>query len=209
MLDCTIIIPHKPAYENDFCLRLNLEMLQRNTSPTTQYELIIDAEYPKDPYKIWNDAAKQARSDTLVFTNTDVLFGPGWDVLVRDVNPNVIVTGYLVEPGNIGVADVNIHKDFGKHPAGFDMHGFWDYVTERLDHIQPGNERKVERGWFMPCAMNKDWFNEVGGFPTELGFPNPNDAIFWDNCIANLGTTLVRVPSFAYHFQALSSRGEK
>ena len=204
MLDCTIIIPHKPGYENDLCLNLNLKMLQHYSS--VNYELIIDTECPKDPYKIWNEAAKQARSDTLVFTNTDVLFGPVWDKLVLDVNPNMIVTGYLVEPGNIGVADVNIHKDFGKAPSVFDAHAFEVYVNERLSHIQPGNERKVERGWYMPCAMNRDWFNEVGGFPTEVGFPNPNDAIFWDNCTANLGTTLIRVPSFAYHFQALSSR---
>jgi hypothetical protein len=170
------------------------------------YELVIDTEHPKDPYKIWNEAAVFARSDTLVFTNSDVVFGPGWDVLVRDVNPNRIVTGYLVEPGNIGVAPENIHEDFGKTPLDFDNYAFENWVRRQLSHVEIGNTVKEERGWFMPCAMNKGWFNALGGFPTDIGFPNPNDAIFWDSVIANYGTILLRVPSYAYHFQALSTR---
>ncbi len=204
MLDCTIIIPHKPTILNDAALELNLKMLLRHTN--ISYELIIDTECPKDPYQIWNEAAKQARSDTLVFTNSDVIFGPVWDVLVCNVSPNTIITGYLVEPGNIGVADVNIHKDFGRTPLMFDGHEFEVYVRHETQHVDRGNMFKEERGWFMPCAINKDWFNSVGGFPTDVGFPNPNDAIFWDNCIANYGTRLLRVPSYAYHFQALSNR---
>jgi hypothetical protein len=203
MLDCTIIIPHKPTVLNDEALELNLKMILKHTN--VSYELIIDTECPKDPYQIWNEAAKRARSDTLVFTNSDVLFGPGWDILVCGVNPDTIVSGYLVEPGNVGVAAENIHMDFGMAPSVFDAHAFEEYVTERLSHIQLGNERKEERGWYMPCAMNKYWFNSAGGFPTEVGFPNPNDAIFWDVHVAG-GTTLIRVPSFAYHFQALSNR---
>lgn len=204
MPDCTIIIPHKPTHLNDEALELNIKMLLRHTN--VSYELIIDNECPKDPYQIWNETAKVARSDILIFTNTDVLFGPGWDVLACSVNPNTIVTGYLVEAGNIGVAPENIPFDFGKTPTTFDMHEFEDYVRRKIAHVEAGNLVKEERGWFMPCAMNKDWFNSVGGFPTELGFPNPNDAIFWDRCIAEYGTKLLRVPSYAYHFQALSSR---
>lgn len=207
MLDCSIIIPHKPGGMNDEALELNLKMLIRNTDPTLRYELIIDTETPKDPYKIWNEAARQARSDTLVFTNTDVLFGPEWDILVdHRIYPNTIVTGYLVEPGNIGVALQNIQHDFGRTPTLFDPYAFEDYVRYQLRHAEHGNMVKEERGWYMPCAMNKSWFLSVGGFPTEIGFPNPNDSIFWDRCIADYSTKLLRVPSFAYHFQNLSAR---
>ena len=205
MLNCSIIIPHKPTGMNDEALELNLKMLLRHTRLT--YELIIDNECPKDPYKIWNEAARMARSDTLVFTNTDVLFGPEWDMLVdHQIYPNTIVTGYLVEPGNIGVATQNIHENFGKTPTLFDMHAFEDWVRHQLSNVEQGNAVKEERGWYMPCAMNKNWFNSIGGFSTELGFPNPNDAIFWDRCIADFGTKLLRVPSYAYHFQNLSGR---
>jgi hypothetical protein len=116
------------------------------------------------------------------------------------------VTGYLVEPGNVGVAAQNIHMDFGKDPSVFDARAFEEYVRRETQHVEAGNMFKDGRGWFMPCAMNRDWFNSVGGFPTDIGFPNPNDAVFWDNCIADYNTKLLRVPSYAYHFQALSSR---
>jgi hypothetical protein len=204
MVDCTIIIPHKRTGMNDEALELNLKMLLRHTE--SSFELIIDSETPKDPYQLYNSAARRARSETLVFSNTDVLMGPGWDMLIDQVHPNSIVTGYLIEAGNIGVAETNIHMDFGKTPTLFDKYAFEAYVRDKLRHVELGNAVKEERGWFMPCAMNRNWFNSVGGFPTELPFPNPNDAIFWDNCIANLGTKLLRVPSFAYHFQNLSGR---
>jgi hypothetical protein len=209
-LDCSIIIPHKRTELNDDALKLNMEMLLRHTPEWLNYEVIIDTETPKDPYQIWNEAARMARSDTLIFTNTDVLFGPEWAILVdHNIYANTIVTGYLVEPGNIGVAPENIHKDFGKTPLDFDMYRFEQWVRHQLSNVEQGNAVKEERGWFMPCAMNKNWFNSIGGFPTEAGFPNPNDAIFWDKCVAELSTKLLRVPSYAYHFQNLSGRADE
>ena len=204
MLDCSIIIPHKPAISNNKALELNIKMLLRHTN--IQYELIIDSEHPKDPYRIWNEVVKKVRSNVVVFSNSDVIFGPGWDILVCNVNPNQIITGYLVEPGNIGVAEANIYKDFGKTPDDFDIMAFENFVRGETQHIEIGNIFKQERGWYMPCAMDREWFLDVGGFPMELGFPNPNDAIFWDKCVADYNTTLLRVPSYAYHFQNLSSR---
>lgn len=205
MLDCTIIIPHKRTHMNDLALELNLSRLLKYTK--VQYELIIDTETPKDPYQLYNSAARRARSDTLVFTNSDVIMGPEWDMLVDpSPQPNTIVTGYLIEPGNIGVAEVNIPKNFGKSPLSFDATAFEDYVKSQLHHVEHGNTIKEERGWYMPCAMNREWFLRVGRFPTELGFPNPNDAIFWDKCTAEYSTRLLRVPSYAYHFQNLSGR---
>jgi len=201
MPDISIIIPHKRTPENDYCLELNLRMLLQNTC--CSYELIIDTEAPKDPYKIWNEASRSARADILVFTNSDVLMAPEWDLrFVEHVDYNTILTGYLVEPGNIGVADVNIHRDFGKHPGDFRRTDFEDFAAKHQvpDYI-------FQRGWYMPCAMRKDFFLNAGGFDTTLGFPNPNDIIFWEHCIKDYNTTLARVRSFAYHFQNLSGRG--
>lgn len=197
----SIIIPHKRTPSNSLALSMNIEMLMDNTAH--DFELIIDTTYPKDPYKIWNEVSKQARGDILIFTNSDVLMGPGWDEpFFRHCCQNAIVTGYLVEPGNVGVASQNIHKDFGRTPAEFRTSEFYQYV---LNYINP-NDVKEERGWYMPCAMDREWFLSTGGFDTTLGFPNPNDIIFWEKCIKEYGTRLLRVKSFAYHFQALSTR---
>src|SRR4030065_245347 len=196
----SIIIPHKRKDLNHQALALNIAMLNDNTH--NSYELIIDTECPRDPYKIWNEVAKTARADILVFSNSDVLMAPFWDVFfVGHMKENAIFTGYLVEPGNVGVAQQNIHKDFGRFPNTFRRQEFEHFAK----HVKVP-DIKEERGWYMPCAISKEWFLSTGGFDTTLGFPNPNDILFWNKCIEELGTKLYRCNSFAYHFQALSDR---
>ncbi len=198
----SIIIPHKRTKLNDKALVQNVQMLADNT--TNNFELILDTECPKDPYRIWNEISDIARGEYLVFSNTDVLMAPDWDEwMVAHCKYNTIVTGYLIEPGNIGVASVNIHKDFGRSPDSFRRKEFELYVDEaNLGRTVP--EVIEQRGWYMPCCVRKDWFLSTNKFPTELGFPNPNDIIFWEYCIKELGTKLMRVRSFAYHYQNLS-----
>lgn len=198
----SIIIPHKRGPHNDAALSLNIRRLVLYT--VNSFELIIDTDAPKDPYKIWNEAAAKARGDILVFTNSDVIMGQGWDELFGiHMQDNAIFTGYLIEPGTIGVASQNIHKDFGRNPMDFHEHSFDDYVYQ-LEREKPAIIE--QRGWYMPCALRRDWFLSTGGFDTTLGFPNPNDILFWERCIKEYGTKLMRVASFAYHFQNLSGR---
>lgn len=199
ILDLSIIIPHKPGPSNDKALRLALDSIIRFT--TLNYEIIIDATVPGDPYEIWNSTAQQARGRILIFTNSDVIFAPGWDSLGIYIGPNVIATGYILEPGNIGVAPVNIHADYGKHPDNFDEAGFHSYIEKHK-----AAEIKEERGWYMPCAMDRLWFLSTDMFPTEKAFPNPNDIIFWEKCKNDLGTKFMRVKSYSYHFQNQSAR---
>jgi hypothetical protein len=196
----SIIIPHKITVENNKALQLNLQMLLANTR--SSYELIIDTECPKDPYRIWNEAAAHARGDFLVFSNSDVLMAPDWDTnLLKYCEYNTIVAGYLVEPGTIGVASENIHKDFGRTPDTFDRVAFENYA---LSSHAP--EVVQERAWYMPCCIRKEWFLHTGGFSVEIPFPNPNDILFWNHCKAAYNTRFIRVKSFAYHFQNLSGR---
>lgn len=201
MPDVSIIIPHKPTPANNEALQLNIRMLLANTR--CSFELIIDTETPKDPYKIWNEVVPKARASVVVLSNSDVLMAPGWDVpILEHICDNMIITGYLVEPGAIGVAPVNIHRNFGKLPSEFDRKAFEEFAKEHAK----GKEAEEKRAWYMPCAMMRDWFVWVGGFDTDKPFPEPNDIKFWDRAVANYGTKLLRVPSYAYHFQNLSGR---
>lgn len=200
----SIIIPHKRSSLNNYAMVMNHDILYRNT--IHNFELIIDTECPKDPYKIWNEAAQIARGEILVFSNSDVLMARGWDVpFVENMENNAIFTGYLIEPGNIGVADVNINQDFGKTPREFDEQTFEAFVA---DHRSKHQKKKEERGWYLPCAFLKEWFLNTGGFDTTLGFPNPNDILFWNRVVKEYNTKLYRVTSYAYHFQNLSGRSE-
>jgi hypothetical protein len=200
MADITVIIPHKIMPENDKALLLNINALMQNSCSVL--EIIIDTTLG-DPYVIYNESAKIARSNIIVFTNSDVIMAPDWDrPFIDHMQDNAILTGYLVEPGNVGVALENIDKDFGKTPDTFDRNAFESFAM--------GSDKpaiKEQRGWYMPCAFKRDWFIGTGGFDTSVPFPHPSDIAFWNKCVRELGTKLLRVNSFAYHFQALSHRG--
>jgi len=197
----TIIIPHLHTKMNDECLSINLQMLRDNT--ISPYEVIVD-DRDMDPYEIWNDQIFKAKTDIVVMSNTDVLMAPGWDSMVGYCAPNAIVTGYLVECGVILTHPVNISCNFGKSPSTFNRIEFEKFVSEKsqtVPHI------KEERGWYMPCAVNRDWFVSTGGFDMSKGSFRkkiPLDIYFWDACIKIPGFKLFRANSFAYHFQNLS-----
>jgi hypothetical protein len=199
MPELSILIPHKPRPSNDKALKLAIDSIMRFTSHS--YELIIDTKVPGDPYVLWNEMAEQARGGVLVFSNSDVIFAPGWEKMILYAMPNEIATGYIVEPGNIGVAPVNIKRNFGKTPDEFDEAGFHSFIGKH-----GAIDIKEERGWYMPCAMNREWFLSTGGFPTDKPFPEPNDIAFWEDCKTRLGTKFMRAKSYSYHFQAQSTR---
>lgn len=198
----SIVIPHKPTPMNDKALMLNIGMLLANT--LNPYELIIETTVPKCPYVIWNEISHIARADILVFTNSDVLMAKEWDKVIPHIADNEIMTGYLAEAGNIGVASVNIPKSFGKTPDEFDKASFDSWASSYGPQVPESQE---QRGWYMPCAMRREWFLSTGGFDTAETFPAPNDIKFWEMCIHTYKTKLTRIRSFAYHFQALSQRG--
>jgi len=201
MLDISIIIPHKIGPSNDKALRLAIDSIMEYTERT--YELILDMTVPRDPYRIWNEVSEQARGKTLVFSNSDVIFAPGWDVMADHARSNVIVTGYILEPGNIGVAPVNIRRDLGRHPDNFNHSEFLSFVKKHSTKVPELTEK---RAWYMPCAIDKEWFLSTGGFPIDVGFPSANDKRFWDQCRDNLGTVFLRARSYSYHFQNQSAR---
>jgi hypothetical protein len=239
----SIIFPHKRTPVNDQCLKIALHAIKKNT--TNKYELIIVEDPPGgkiDPYEAWNVAIPQAKSDHIIFSNTDVILAPGWDLpLVKYFDEKTIITQYLIECGAIGVHLNNIQRDFGKTPAAFRMHEFEDFTRTNphapcMTHVK--EERKARQnhmawdcacytkrikgklrevpeailewpgnfGWYMPSYMHRKLFQRAGGFKTDVPFMyRPNDAILFEDC-EKLGARIIRVRSYAYHFQNLSHR---
>lgn len=200
--DISILIPHKPGGMNDKALKLAIDSIVRFTQ-NYSYEIILNMTVPGDPYSLWNDMALQSKGYALVFSNSDVIFAPDWDRhLIKNADDNTIVTGYVLEPGNIGVAPVNIHANYGKNPDEFNETGFHSHVEKHK-----ADDVKEERAWYMPCAMSRGWFLYSSGmFPVDIPFPNPNDILFWNRCKEELGTRFLRVKSYSYHFQNQSAR---
>jgi hypothetical protein len=173
-------------------------MFRENTT-SQDYEVIVVRGF-NDPYVFWNLYSDYARSEVLVFFNNDMLPAPGWDeLMLKHVDDNSLVMGYLVEPGVISPASQNIHKDFGRKPETFQRKSFEDFCANTQ-----AEEAKSELGWYMPVMLTKSFFIRMGRYPTDQPFPHPNDVAFWDRCVGQ-GAKLVRVRSFAYHFQGMSN----
>jgi len=197
----SILIPHKRGIKNDLALQLNVQMLLENT--VNQFELLVDT-MDGCPYRLWNEMARKAKYEILVFSNSDVLMSKGWDSYIPNyVIDNNITTGYLVEPGIIGVFWQNITKNFGMSPEDFNRLEFEKFA---ISHTTQLDEVRHERAWYMPCFMKRDWFLGVGGFDIENPFPYPNDEKFWNDVESQYDTIFLRIPSIAYHFQNLTGR---
>ena len=197
-MNLSILIPHKSTPKNDQALELNLKMLRENTREQDR-EVIVVENYG-DPYLMWNEYAKHARGRVLAFTSSDMLPAPDWDVfMLKHVHDNAVVTGYLVEPGVIGVAPQNIQVDFGRSPETFRREMF-EKACGKYDFPEavPG------RGWYMPVMWTKDFFlNRLGGYHFIKPFPYHNDIHTFEKC-EQLGAEFIRTRSFHFHFQALS-----
>ena len=198
---CSILIPHLDTEMNTRALSLAMESIDRHTH--RDYEVVVDTG-KECPYRIWNRIVDSAENEILVFSNSDIVFAEGWDLMVDYVDDHSIVAGYLVEPGSIKVADANIHRDFGREPDSFDVGAFDRFAAAHGNKVPA---LKLEAGWHMPCAMTRSFFVKHGRFPVDKGvFPfQPLDAMFRDRAIAG-GAVLRRVRSYAYHFQRLSRR---
>jgi hypothetical protein len=199
----SIIIPHKHTPDNDAALELALQSIKKN-SYCPDHEIIVDDD-PECPYRVWNRRSERAKYPILVFSNSDVIFAKNWDVnFVKWCGHKQYLSGWLVECGVIPVNSRNVEHNFGKKPSEFQEDEFERFV---VSHSAKCPEMLHEEGWYMPCAISRSDFLEVGGFPTQMGrFPDPLDYHFvakikklpkWEMC---------RVNSWAYHFQCLSGR---
>lgn len=229
----SIIFPHLKTPQNDECLTICLDYIKKNTKHP--YELIICLDDPSkprwDPYKSWNEVIPLAKSDNIIFSNTDVIFTKNWDVpFVNNFNENTIITQYLIECGAIGVHMNNIQKDFGKTPTTFNYNALQNFAntnpnapcTKHLREEKRARHNGIydykcpcrrltpevseELGWYMPSYMHRKLFIRAGMFKTDVPFMyRPNDAILFEDC-QKLGAKIIRVKSYAYHFQNLSHK---
>lgn len=193
----SILIPHKSTPLNDKALELNLRMLRQNTKHA--YELIVVENYG-DPYLFWNDYSEHAKYEPMVFSSSDMLMAPEWDTaMLGGLHGNAIVTGYLVEPGVIGVSPKNICLDLGRSPETFQRGKFEEVSKTSLAPMS-----RMGLGWYMPFMITKTLFKRLGKYPYINPFPYHNDVHFFEKAEKE-GVNFVQAKSFAFHFQNLSN----
>jgi hypothetical protein len=209
-----IIIPHLSTPDLDASLALCTQMIREHTATCYDYDVTIDADPNICPYEKWNKAAYASKADVLVFLNNDMLVMPGWYWLAQVfdgmVPENSVATGYLVESGAVAVNAVNVEKDFGRHPSQFKNDECEAFVVEQAVKTPPMVQGGL--GWLMPLAIRREFFCQLGGYDTGTAkylnrgrFPDPLDMVFFDK-LARVRANMVRVNSWAYHFQRLSLR---
>jgi hypothetical protein len=203
----SILLPHLRERPNDAALQIALSCIVDNTS--LDYELIMEAvEERRDIYGVLNGMAQRANSEWIIPHNSDVFVGPGWlEPLYEARDLNAIVSPVMVECGAIGVAPVNLPKDFGKTPDTFRRDEFEAWV--RAGGEMPGVPGGVRR-WYFPSLLPRRPFLDMGGFDIARGtFPNDTvDIWFWDKWEA-AGKEFRAPRSFVYHLQAYSSAFEQ
>jgi len=202
----SLILPHKDCPENNAVLELKRRMLHDNTR--CDYQLLyVSGTEAKDVYPTWNWLATVAKYDILLWDNSDILYAPGWDVAIRANIDRADWLGLrLIECGAIGVASSNIAADFGRTAASFDRDAFEAFCAHEANR-----HPEIETGfaWYSPSAFRRQWFIDMGMFPTEPAFPNPNDSIFRERVEAK-GCRFAVVNGYAYHLQrARENMGER
>jgi len=187
----SIILPYLSSSR---CIRLCKQALQDHAAEPFELCEIVDC---TDVYAAYNEGADKATSPILVFLNDDMIVARDWDRhLVEATGEKTIVTTYLVESGRIRVNHRNIERNFGD-PESFDGEAFQSFVDEHSAEVP---DVGVGFGWYMPFAVRKEDF---------IPFPNetkdiPNDAVLFGK-FASRGYKFLRVRSYAYHFQKMSS----
>lgn len=201
-MSIAILIAHKHETANDKALDIALSCVVRNTR--NDYQLLVDTKTPDCPYRVWNRLAAATSAEWVLFTNSDVFLAPGWDTPMLEVaQPDIIVTGVVVEPGAIGVNDRNVLQNFGMAPDSFNRQAFEEWASTIPGGIPGGI------GWFMPSLHHRETFLKVGGFDISRGiFPDPLDEDYWNKWKA-AGRRIHRVASYSYHLQNWSNPSEQ
>jgi hypothetical protein len=194
----SIVIPYLSKSK---CIDKCKEHLKKNSKYEHELIEIIDE---TDVYYAFNKGVYQAKYDTVVMMNDDMLVGKNWDEFIPlHSNEKTILTCHVVEPFKSQRIGPNyplcIHHDCGDSPENFDENAFNDFVeSQNVAEIDFENI-----GWFMPIVVNKKSFVT---YPNIQKFPHyPNDAVLVMSVLPYLGYSIAIINSFVYHFSRQSS----
>lgn len=201
----SIVFPHADNPENNRVLELQKKLLRENTKGKYQLSY-LSGNQKEDVYPAWNWLISRAKYDLVLWTNTDLLPAPNWDILVKKYQDKADwLSMRVVECGQIGVAFPMIERDFGITASSFERKQF-EYFAEEESKKHP----EFEEGfvWYCPSVFKKKWFLDNGGFPTDKPYPYPNDSLFRQK--VEKGCRFGVVNSWFYHLQrAGENSGEK
>ena len=195
MPDFSILVPHFHSNVDIRALRKALDTIVRHTRG--DYELIVQAHHGDNAYPKYNEMAKMASTDWIIFSVSDHFVSPAWDVPLWEArDENTMTMGCLVESGFREVAEQCISRNFGMSPETYDEHGFNAFAAS-CPPIPP------MEAWTWPWIIHRQQFLDIGGFDTN---PNVSDVWFFQKWQKS-GRAWKRVPSYSYHLMNWTSTG--
>jgi len=195
----SIVFPHAINPENDRVLALNQQMIKENTAGEFEILTLGNTMRSDLVYAGWNYLISVAKFEHVLWFNTDLLLGPGWDKPIEELMKTYDWLSFRVaECGAIGVANTMIEKDFGRTATDFRRQEFEDYVKDQIESYPESEGGWV---WYCPSILKKSKFLELGGFMTEPPFPNPNDINFKERAIKAGWKFGISNHSWAAHLQ--------
>jgi glycosyltransferase involved in cell wall biosynthesis len=116
--------------------------------------------YINNVYRAWNQAAKHAKNEYIIFLNSDFAYTPNWNVpLIENINDSVCICSRLVERGILKSGQYGIEKNFGNDYNDYNEANFIKYVdTIKEKTLKVG-------GLFMPLLVKKQHLEMVNYYP--------------------------------------------
>lgn len=195
----TVIMPHAINPENDRVMELNKKMLAENTRGNYELIYLANMRRPDLVYRGWNMLFESAKYELVLWSNTDLLLAPGWDVPIHELaKTEDWISLRVVECGAIPSYHTMISKDFGWTASTFDRPGFETFVAQDIQ-TRPVSEQGWV--WYCPSIIKKSKWKELGGFKEQPIFPHPQDIEFKERAIAAGWRFCISNHSYSYHLQ--------
>ena len=141
-----------------------------------------------------------AKHDIVSYLQSDMVISPHYDTdILKQIEPNTILSATRVEPPLHGESNKTITKDFGLYPKNFNLKEWNEYS------ITVKENKKIDY-FFAPITFYKDVWLNIGGYDT-LFRRSREDSDLVQRCI-HAGIKLKQTfNAIVYHFTCTSSRG--
>ena len=141
-----------------------------------------------------------AKHNIVSYLQSDMVISPHYDTdILKQIEPNTILSTTRVEPPLHGESNRTITKDFGLHPKDFNLEE-WNIYSQTV------KEDKEENYFFAPITFHKNVWLDIGGYDT-LFRRSREDSDLVQRCL-HAGIKLKQTfNAIVYHFTCTSSRG--
>jgi hypothetical protein len=142
-----------------------------------------------------------AKHDIVSYLQSDMVISPHYDTdILKDLEPNTILSATRVEPPLHGESPLTITKDLGTDPLNFNLKE-WNKYSLTV------KENKTTNYFFAPITFYKNVWLDIGGYDT-LFRRSREDSDLVQRCLHKEIKLKQTFNAVVYHFTCTSSRGK-